>query len=483
MQRTFITNLALLLFLNLLIKPFWILGIDRTVQNVVGAADYGLYYALFNFSYILNIVLDVGITNFNNRNIAQHSQLVQKHFSSVATLKGGLGVVYFAVTMVLGLVVGYRGDALVFLSLLCINQFLLSFVLYLRSNLSGMHLFKHDSLLSVLDRSIMIALCAVLLWGNLSEQPFRIEWFIMAQTASYAVAVTVGTAMLIANSGRFRPKFDWPFSLMILKQSAPYALLVLLMSIYYRIDAVMVERMLPDGEEQAGIYAQAFRLLDATQMIGYLFSVLLLPMFARMLKKHESVEALLSLSSRMLVTGAIGLAVVCGFYRMELMDAMYVRYIAQSGPILGILMAAFVPMAVSYAFGSLLTANGNLKALNLMAAGGVVLNIALNAVLIPQLQAYGAAVASLVTQTMAAIIQVALIQYIFRFRVHWKLFASLAVFAAAALALGWGLQQWNLEWKTSIALLVAGIGLLAIGTRAVNLGSLYRIVRFERDQG
>ena len=115
MQRKFITNLALLLFLNLLVKPFWILGIDRSVQNVVGAEEYGLYYALFNFSYLLNILLDLGITNFNNRNIAQNEQLLTKHFSSVATLKWSLGGVYLVATLVAGLLVGYEGRVVQFL--------------------------------------------------------------------------------------------------------------------------------------------------------------------------------------------------------------------------------------------------------------------------------------------------------------------------------------------------------------------------------
>ena len=56
MKRKFVTNLILLLFLNLLVKPFWILGIDRTVQNLVGDESYGLYFALFNFSLILKLI-------------------------------------------------------------------------------------------------------------------------------------------------------------------------------------------------------------------------------------------------------------------------------------------------------------------------------------------------------------------------------------------------------------------------------------------
>ena len=92
MQKTFIKNLALLLALNLLIKPFWVFGIEREVQEVVKTENYGLYFALFNFSFLLNILLDFGITNFNNKNIAQNNHLITKHFSSILVLKLMLGV-------------------------------------------------------------------------------------------------------------------------------------------------------------------------------------------------------------------------------------------------------------------------------------------------------------------------------------------------------------------------------------------------------
>jgi O-antigen/teichoic acid export membrane protein len=52
------------------------------------------------------------------------------------------------------------------------------------------------------------------------------------------------------------------------------------MAFYNRIDGVMLERMLDNGQEQAGIYAQSFRILDAASMIAFLFSGLLLPMFS-----------------------------------------------------------------------------------------------------------------------------------------------------------------------------------------------------------
>src|ERR1700741_3548372 len=101
MQRKFITNLAILLVLNLLIKPFWVLGVDRAVQNAVGSAEYGLYFSLFNFSLLFNILLDCGITNFNNKNISQHNHLLDKHLSSIIVLRGMLAIGYMIISFLI----------------------------------------------------------------------------------------------------------------------------------------------------------------------------------------------------------------------------------------------------------------------------------------------------------------------------------------------------------------------------------------------
>ena len=85
MQKKFLTNLALILFLNLLIKPIYILGIETQVQNQTQAASFGIYFAIYNFCFILTIILDFGITNFNNKYIAQNNHLLTKHFSALFT--------------------------------------------------------------------------------------------------------------------------------------------------------------------------------------------------------------------------------------------------------------------------------------------------------------------------------------------------------------------------------------------------------------
>jgi O-antigen/teichoic acid export membrane protein len=86
-------------------------------------------------------------------------------------------------------------------------------------------------------------------------------------------------------AGSITFRMDFPFLVSTIRNSFPYALLVLLMTVYGRVDSVVIERVLPNGGEAAGIYAQAFRLLDAANMFPFLFAGLLLPIFSRMIKE------------------------------------------------------------------------------------------------------------------------------------------------------------------------------------------------------
>ncbi len=421
MQRKFITNLAFLLFLNLLIKPFWILGIDREVQNTVGAQAYGLYAALFNFSFLFNILLDVGITNFNNRNIAQHNHLLNKHLSGIIFLRMVLSVIYFIVSIGIALLLGYKGDQLWILAVMLLNQALISFILYLRSNIAGLHFFKTDSVISILDRLIMIIVCGVLLWGNITHSPFKIEWFIWAQTSAY-VTTAIITFFIVATKAKLN-RLSWnpQFFLVILKQSYPYAILILLMTFYNRIDSVMIERLLPNGAEQAGIYAQAYRLLDASNMIAYLFSGLLLPMFSHMIKKKQSLFELVELSFSLIAVPAMILLSLCYFFSHEIMGLLYHQHVDQSAIVFRMIMSCFLAISSVYIFGTLLTANGNLKYLNIVATAGMLLNIGLNLYLIPRFEAKGAAFSSLITQYITAGLQILLAHKVFKLKFQWKL--------------------------------------------------------------
>jgi len=488
MQRKFLTNLGLLLFLNLLIKPVWIFGIDLNVQRLVGVGDYGFYFVILNFSFLFNIILDLGITNFNNRNIAQHNHLLNKHFSGILVVKLLLGLVYVVIAFIIALILRYSADQFRLLGWLALNQFLLSFILYLRSNISGFMMFKTDSFLSVLDRLLMILFCGMLLWGHVISSPFRIEWFVFSQTAAYSITAALAFVIVVKKAHFRKLNWNWPFFLMIMKQSLPFALLVLLMTFYNRLDPVMLESLLPEkmGNEQAGIYASGFRLLDAANMIAYLFSVLLIPIFSKMIKKRQPIEHMLKLSFTIIITLAIIVALGSFFYSYELIDLLYDAHIEASTQVFQILILGFIAVSTTYIFGTLLTANGNLKQLNIIALFGLLINFALNFLLIPRMLASGSAVSSLVTQVTMAVLQVIMVQRIFRFKVNYQYLLTLILFLIGVICFNmlskiyiihWTFLPSEKAWIGNFTLMLVASVLLAAFLRLWSFKSLINILR------
>ncbi len=438
MKKRFLTNLALLILLNLLIKPFWFFGIEVGVQNRVGEEMYGFYFSLFNFAFILNILLDLGINNFNNRAISREHGHLKDYLAAIIPLKSLLSLVYAGVVFAAGKIIGYSPEQFKMLWVLIANQFLSSFILYFRTNISGLQYFRTDSLLSVLDRSLMIIFTGLLLWGNIIKEPFKIEWFVYAQSLSYFLTLLTVASIVRYRSGSFLHRVSIKRSREILRMSYPFALLILLMSLFNRVDSVMLERLLENGKTEAGIYAQSFRIFDAASQFSLLFAAaLLLPMFSKMIKMGENINDLVRTALPLLMVAGISLAISCNFYRDSIINMMYLDPSSTSSSIFGILMVGFLFVSTSYIYGSLLTANNNLRQLNIVAGITVVLNVSLNLILIPRYQAVGAAISSLASQGFYAIAQLILTRKIMKISMNGDIMLKLAGFLVLNILVGY----------------------------------------------
>ena len=453
MQRKFLNNLILMVFLNLLVKPLAIFGIDAEVQNRIGAEEYGLYFSLLNFTYIFNIILDFGITNYNTKYVAQYPHLVKRYMGKILPLRFLLFFIYVLISVLLAVILGYEGRQFIFLGVLIFNQFLVSVIQYLRSSFAGLLLFRVDTLLSVMDRILLILIAGYLLYFY-DDRHFRLSWFVGAQTVSYLVAVLFAVALVLWKIGI--PKLNWSpaFNKVILRKSFPYALLILLMMLYNRIDAVMIERLHPDGLHQAGIYAQAFRLLDAFVMFGMLFSNLLFPMFSRLIKERMPVVSLLDSASGLLLGFSMIVAIACFAFPYQVLDLIYTQDIHEAVPTFRWVILSFIPISIVTIFGTLLTANGSLRTLNYVSFMGLLLNILLNLFFIRKWGAWGAAMATLITQSGVALIQVIFVWKYFQLRANIRLVLRYTGFTAWLLASCWLVPRLDLENPLNNILLV-----------------------------
>lgn len=459
MRKFFVTNLFFLLTLNILIKSFWILGIDRGIQNAVSAQEYGVYFALLNFTFLFNILLDFGITNYNNRMIARHTNLLKKYFARIIPLKILLSVLYMLVVIVSGLCLGYDCWQTKMLFWMCLTQVLSSFISYFRSNITSLMLFKTDSIISVLDRFLLIVVCGFMLWNSRLRQNFSIERVVYAQFLTMLITFLVALSVCLAKTGFVRMKWNNAFGFLLLRDGLPFAVLGLLMACYNKMDSVMLLSLVDDNGKSSGIYASGFRLVDSANMVSYLFSVILLPLFSKMIKENKKITDVMGAAFHLLLIITTAFVAISLLYSRELMELLYNKHIEESAEVYRWLSFCFVPISMTYIFGTLLTANGSLKYLNIIAGLGMLMNIGLNFILIPLFQQNGAAITSLITQTVTAALQAWLALKIFKVKFDWKYCLKIVFYvfavAVAAVAVRYALSaSWIVKTAVSLVLFV-----------------------------
>lgn len=455
MRKNFITNIGFLLLLNLLVKPFWILGIDRSVQNAIGAEAYGTYFALFNFAFLFQVVLDFGINNYNNRQIAGKPELLSTSLMSTLVLKVILSVIYTLLVFIVAFGIHFSAEQLKLLGLLVMMQILMSFYAFLRSNVSALHLFKTDAMLSVLDKLLTSIICGMILWTTIIKSPISATLFIESQIIGYIISIIVATLVLSAKKLHISFTVNPALIKNIFRQSYPYALLGFLMTAYYRIDGVLLERMLENGAYEAGVYASAFRLLDALAIAGFLIAGVLMPMFSRMLEEKQSIQPLLEIGFKVMLIISVCVGVSAIFYRNEIMALLYLSGDAYSGSIFGWLMVSFICISLTYIYGSLLTAGGKIALLNKISLAGFAINLILNLILIPKYLALGSAIATVAAQLLVLFAHVITSEKSFQLTKSLQQWLKSALFIALVIGINLLFAQLPINWV--YALVISGL--------------------------
>lgn len=476
MQKTFYANLAISLLLNLLVKPFSVLVIDAGVQRIVGNHEYGSYFTLLSLSLVFNIFLDLGINNYTTRSIAQDESKLTAHFLNLGLFRIILFFFYCILVFCTAFILGYGKNELWLLICLVFNQFIIQSITFVRSHFAGLHLFKLDSFISVLDRLILIIIIGFLLLYNPSK--ITVHRFVYAQSFGYCITFIFALLAIHKKINHWNFKWNWAYTKNIINQSLPYAFLILLMLLYNRSDAILLKQIHPNGEFQVGIYAQGFRLLDALYMFGMIFAGLLFPMFSRLIHNSSNeLKGLLQQSALLLIGGGIGVAFITICNAHYILQLIYHETVHQTTiDSFKWLMASFIGICVNFIFGTLLTANGTLKTLNIISFIGVIISIGLNIFLIPTKGALGSSIAAFCTQSLVSIL---LVIYAYRklklgltsssiFRILGLfLFFSIFIFGFNKEFIGW--------WRFATTIAITFIGFLIFSV--FNLKTLMTMIK------
>jgi O-antigen/teichoic acid export membrane protein len=404
MKQQFITNIVILILVNIIIKPLYIFGIETEVQNIIGIETYGLYFDYFNFVLLFQFINDPGLQNWNTQHVTGNRDSILTHLVPLFITKFLLGLIFLLVVFVVAALSGHtEWWLLLFASL---NLFLSTFFLLIRSCISGLGLYKSDSLLSTIDKLVMIIILGAIIWI-----PHRfgldLKVFVLAQSLSYIIACIIALIVLTRNIGTLpRLSFDKKVSKAMVMSASPYIWILIFMTLYSRLDGVLLKILVDDNYYQTGVFAASYRFYDAANMIGYLFAALLLPMFSYYKNDRKEIKALTDVSVRYAFVSAVLICAMIYFFGAYFMKTLLDAYDPSFLIPLYLLITAYWFVAMGYIYGTLLLACGHLGQLNKIFGLGLVVNVLINFILIPRYGATGAAISALITQVLVLVLQI-----------------------------------------------------------------------------
>jgi len=195
--------------------------------------------------------------------------------------------------------------------------------------------------------------------------------------------------------------FDWLLAKALLKDSWPLILTGFVISVYMKVDQIMISEML--GYQAVGEYAAAVKLSEAWYFVPTVIASSVFPSIINTKKNNEKLyyTRLQKLYS-LVVKIALLIAISISFMSDWFVNLLYGQQFIEAGSVLVIHIWAGIFAFLGIASRKWLVAE-NLSMLSFWRTFfGMVINIVMNLLLIPRYGIQGAAVATLISQVAAA---------------------------------------------------------------------------------
>src|SRR5687768_16959820 len=136
------------------------------VQDQVGHESWGVFSALFAFTFIFSAFSDMGINQFATKQLAASPQFVDDYYPSLIPVKTILTLIFPFLIVLAGWIWGYTPSELYLLLFIAFSFTLMQFILFFRGTLQANQLFNTDAISSVLDKFVVVLFIFGLILAN-----------------------------------------------------------------------------------------------------------------------------------------------------------------------------------------------------------------------------------------------------------------------------------------------------------------------------
>ncbi len=404
--------------------------------RVLGSEGLGVYTLATTYLQVFVLIPNFGFDTLAIRDLARDRREAPRYVASVVAAKLALMLPAYALLALVVYLLGYPADTrtaiLVFGACLFFDPLAEAAAAIFQG-------FERMELLTIVSggaKVVVTTLSILLLDRGASEIDV-----LKLQLLGSALVIPIFALM----TGRLLPRASFAPDLGMIRslarESAPLFWTNLLGLLYLRTDVLLLSKL--RGESDVGLYGAAASVLRALAMLPGIFVTAMYPALSRIHADEDdggrSLQRLCDTAFRWQLV--IGLPIVAGISALgpEIIDLVYGPRFALSGPTLSVLIWALLFFFTNTLLGYMLfTANRQRDFLKVKIAT-LVLNLALNLVLIPRLGILGAAWATVATTAASFVLHERLVaEHLYRvrfLRLAWKPIAGAALLAVSLRAL------------------------------------------------
>ncbi|MFN2465397.1 MAG: flippase [Candidatus Dormibacteria bacterium] len=345
-----------------------------------GSGNYGRFTTLIVYSALVSIVADLGLRPLFTREVAKDRALLTPYLNSILSLKLVLSVPVLAILYV-AVSVGASG-----LSPYVLPTFALlvatSFSNQLRATFYAAGELRYEAI-AIMGES------AVLLAAAIFVALLRFPWwaYLWVYTASYAFTAVFAAIVAVRRFGH-RFSFDLNFTRlsMLARESLPFGLTVVLSTLYFKVDVPILTVF--TSYVAVGIYGAAYKYLEAVVFVPQTLMDPIFPALSQL--AHSGADRLAGATTKVYkMLAVVGLPVTLG---MLVFAAPIIHYTIpgyeKAIPVLQVLSFGVFFLFVNNVFLYTLNAMGRQSDSTRLAVISLVVNVALNLVLIPSKNTY-----------------------------------------------------------------------------------------------
>jgi len=428
-QQVAANGLALLLA-YVLPRLFTVVAIV-VAARVLGTGDFGVYGAAAALAVMLAVMVSLGMHPLLVREIARHPRRAGTLIGAAHRVKTVAALAMLGAAVVLGRVLfPDQGEAQAATLVLCVGWVLQAYAENLSAYFQAVERMGRWTQASALFGLISSAAGVALLLATGSLVAFSCGF-----TLGWGAALAWLHHRLPSEAvGTEAPALATVMELA--RGTAPFAAAFIALTLYCKVDVLLLRHW--GGDEQVGLYAAAYKFVDVFQALVIVAAGAVYPRLSRSAVTRGPGPWAGTRSTELLLLVAAPAGLTLHLVAYPLVALLYGPGYAASGPVLSWIGLLLPLLALSLHSGYVLAAAGRILPMAVLYSAGVLLNVALNAWLIPLRGAEGAALARLGSEAVVASAFLATVGALARAapRVRTALLAlGLAVVAAALSAM------------------------------------------------